>query len=117
MTYRIVNCRWQSGERYRMLVDAQTGMPAYWPTLFVTTQLRNAGRSPAQLDRIVSKRRAPTAAGCTCYAGKSVVVPSAGRTDRQHHAHGDSRIHSGPESRGSLSGENHAEPTFTCPQV
>ena len=28
----------------------------------------------------------------------------------------DSRIHSGPESRGSLTGETHAEPTFTCPK-
>ena len=57
MTYRIVNCRWQTGERYRMLVDAQTGMPAYWPTLFVTTQLRNAGRSVATMEAVLGAIR------------------------------------------------------------
>ena len=57
MTYRIVNCRWQSGERYRMLVDAQTGMPAYWPTLFVTTQLRNAGRSVTTMEAVLGAIR------------------------------------------------------------
>ena len=49
-TYRIVNCRWQSGERYRMLVDAETGQPLWWPTLFITTQLRNPGRSVATME-------------------------------------------------------------------
>ena len=49
-TYRIVNCRWQSGERYRMLVDAETGQPLWWPTLFITTQLRSAGRSVATME-------------------------------------------------------------------
>ena len=28
MAYRIRHCRWESGERYCMLVDAQTGIPA-----------------------------------------------------------------------------------------
>ena len=49
-TYRIVNCRWQSGEHYRMLIDAETGQPLWWPMLFITTQLRNAGRSVATME-------------------------------------------------------------------
>ena len=39
-TYRIVDCRWETGEHYPMLVDAQTGHPPWWPTLFITTQIR-----------------------------------------------------------------------------
>ena len=50
MAYRIVKCRWESGKRYRMLVDAETGMPTWWPTLFVTTQLRNRGHSVSTMD-------------------------------------------------------------------
>ena len=49
-THRIVKCRWQSGERYRMLVDGETGQPLWWPTLFITTQLRNAGQSVATME-------------------------------------------------------------------
>ena len=49
-TYRIVNCRWQSGERYGMLVDAETGRPPWWPMLFITTQLRSVGRSVATME-------------------------------------------------------------------
>ena len=49
-TNRIVDCRWQSGERYRMLVDAETGQPLWWPMLFITTQLRNRGRSVATIE-------------------------------------------------------------------
>ena len=40
MTYRIVHCRWESGERYCMMVDAELGLPPWYPMLFVTTQLR-----------------------------------------------------------------------------
>lgn len=50
MAYRIVKYQWQSGEHYRMLVDAETGMPVYWPTLYVTTQIRNRGHSVATMD-------------------------------------------------------------------
>ena len=50
MAYRIVNCTWESGERYCMLVEAETGMPTWWPTLFVTTQLRNTGQSVSTMD-------------------------------------------------------------------
>ena len=50
MPYRIVKSRWESGEHYRLLVDAETAMPAYWPTLYVTTQIRNKGHSVATMD-------------------------------------------------------------------
>ena len=50
MRRRIVNCRWQSGERYVMLVEAETGQPLWWPMLYVTTQLRNAGQSVATME-------------------------------------------------------------------
>ena len=50
MQYRIVQCRWQSGERYVMLVEAETGQPPWWPMLYVTTQLRNTGRSVATME-------------------------------------------------------------------
>ena len=33
-----------------MLVDAETGLPTWWPTLFVTTQLRNTGQSVSTMD-------------------------------------------------------------------
>ena len=50
MAYRIVKCMWESGERYRMLVDAATGTPTWWPTLWITTQFRNPGKSVATMD-------------------------------------------------------------------
>jgi len=50
MDYRIVRCVWKSGEHYRMLVDAETGMPTTWPTLYVTTQIRNRNRSVATME-------------------------------------------------------------------
>ena len=50
MAYRIVKCVWESGERYAMLVEAETGMPTWWPTLFVTTQLRNPGKSVSTME-------------------------------------------------------------------
>lgn len=50
MAYRIIKCRWESGEHYRMLVERDTGMPAFWPTLFITTQLRNKGQSVAAME-------------------------------------------------------------------
>ena len=50
MRRRIVNCQWKSGERYVMLVDAETGQPLWWPMLYVTTQLRNAGQSVATME-------------------------------------------------------------------
>ena len=50
MGYQIIKCRWESGEHYRMLVDRDTGMPAFWPTLYITTQVRNKGKSVAAME-------------------------------------------------------------------
>ena len=50
MAYRMVKCRWESGEHYRMLVDEATGLPALRPTLYITTQVRNAGQSVATME-------------------------------------------------------------------
>ena len=50
MPYRMVKCRWDTGEHYRILVDENTGVPPVWPTLYVTTQLRNAGKSVATME-------------------------------------------------------------------
>ena len=49
-TYRLVRCRSRTGERYCLLVDAETGLPPWWPTLFITTQLRNASKSLATME-------------------------------------------------------------------
>ena len=50
MSYQIRQCTWQSGERYCMLVDADTGMPPWYPMLFITTQFRNPGHSVATME-------------------------------------------------------------------
>ena len=50
MAYRIVHCRWESGERYCMLVDAETELPPWYPMLYVTTQLRNRGKAVATME-------------------------------------------------------------------
>ena len=50
MPYRIVPCRFVDGERYRLLVDGQTGVPLWYPNLYVTTQVRNASKSVATMD-------------------------------------------------------------------
>ena len=57
MAYRIRHCRWESGERYCMLVDAQTGIPAWWPTLYITTQVRNRGHSVATMEQALRSIR------------------------------------------------------------
>ena len=49
-TYRIVPCRWQTGERYCLLLHAETGLPLWWPTLYVTTQIRAASSSVATIE-------------------------------------------------------------------
>ena len=48
--HRIVHCRWQTGERYCLLVDGETGLPLWWPTLYVTTQIRNTSKSVATME-------------------------------------------------------------------
>ncbi|PXV59867.1 hypothetical protein SAMN04487785_101161 [Dyella jiangningensis] len=39
-----------SGERYCLLVDPDSGMPLFYPNLFVTTQVRNRSLSVASMD-------------------------------------------------------------------
>ncbi|MGL5215960.1 MAG: tyrosine-type recombinase/integrase [Aeromonas hydrophila] len=43
--YRVTTFVMDSGERYCMVVDRATGLPMYYPTLFLTTQIRNRGNA------------------------------------------------------------------------
>ncbi len=40
----------ESGERYCLLIDAASGLPLYYPNLFVTSQVRNASLSKAAME-------------------------------------------------------------------
>lgn len=44
----------QGGERYCLLVDRETGMPLYYPNLYVTTQVRNRSNSVAAMESALS---------------------------------------------------------------
>jgi integrase len=44
----------QSGERYCLLVDKTSGMPLFYPNLFVTTQVRNKSNSVAAMESALS---------------------------------------------------------------
>lgn len=41
----IRHIQFRQGERHKLLVDAQTGIPLYYPSLFITTQVRARGAS------------------------------------------------------------------------
>ncbi|CAI8848948.1 tyrosine-type recombinase/integrase [Pseudomonas sp. IT-P176] len=41
----IRHVQFREGERHKLLVDAQTGIPLYYPSLFITTQVRAGGLS------------------------------------------------------------------------
>ncbi|WP_223507871.1 tyrosine-type recombinase/integrase [Pseudomonas sp. BF-B-25] len=41
----IRHIKFQQGERHKVLVDAQTGIPLYYPSLYITTQVRAGGCS------------------------------------------------------------------------
>ncbi|MNJ26699.1 site-specific tyrosine recombinase XerC [compost metagenome] len=41
----IKHIQFRQGERHKLLVDAQTGIPLYYPSLFITTQVRAGGFS------------------------------------------------------------------------
>ena len=43
--YGVTTFVMDSGERYCMVVDRATGLPMYYPTLFLTTQIRNRGNA------------------------------------------------------------------------
>lgn len=40
MSYRVDNCVFESGERFPMLIVAETEMPDFYPTLYTATELR-----------------------------------------------------------------------------
>lgn len=42
----------EGGERYRVLVDPRSGMPLFYPNLFVTAQVRNRSLSVASMDAV-----------------------------------------------------------------
>nr|WP_172424670.1 site-specific integrase [Pseudomonas sp. A46] len=44
----------ESGERYCLLVDASTGMPCFFPNLYVTTQIRNQSLSLSAMESALS---------------------------------------------------------------
>ena len=46
----------QDGERYPLLLDTH-GVPCWYPTLFVTTQLRNAAKAPNTITSVLSAIR------------------------------------------------------------
>ena len=48
--YRIVPIQFDDGERYRLLVEKETGIPLWYPNLYVTTQVRNSSKSVATMD-------------------------------------------------------------------
>lgn len=48
--YRTQGFVLQEGERYCLLVDPDSGMPLFYPNLFVTTQVRNRSLSAASMD-------------------------------------------------------------------
>lgn len=49
-TYSIKTFIMSNGERYCLLIDKATGLPLYYPNLFVTTQIRNASKSLAMME-------------------------------------------------------------------
>ena len=55
-SYRLRPLTFDGGERYPMLLDAQ-GMPHWYATLFVTTQLRNAGKAANTMMSVLSAIR------------------------------------------------------------
>lgn len=52
--YRIKGFVMQSGERYCLLLDKATGMPLYYPNLYMTTQVRNNSNSVAAMESALS---------------------------------------------------------------
>lgn len=52
--YRIKGFVMESGERYCLLMDRETGMPLYYPNLYVTTQVRNKSNSVAAMETALS---------------------------------------------------------------
>ena len=53
-SYRIKSFVMKSGERYCLLVDKVSGLPLYYPNLFVTTQVRNKSLSVAVMEQALA---------------------------------------------------------------
>lgn len=53
-SYRIKGFVMQSGERYCLLLDKASGMPLFYPNLYVTTQVRNNSNSVAAMESALS---------------------------------------------------------------
>ena len=50
MPNRIVECHFEDGERYRLLLEESTGLPLWHPNLYITTQVRNASKSVVTME-------------------------------------------------------------------
>ena len=50
LRYCIVPIKFDDGERYRLLVEKETGIPLWYPNLYVTTQIRNSSKAVATMD-------------------------------------------------------------------
>ena len=50
MKYRCIAFNFDNGERYWQLVYRASGMPLWYPNLFITTQIRNASQSVASME-------------------------------------------------------------------
>ncbi len=42
------------GERYKLLVNANTGIPLYYPTLYITSQIRGGGQSVSTIQSFIT---------------------------------------------------------------
>ena len=47
--FRLKRVKFDSGERYSLLID-NDGIPLWYPTLFATSQLRNAAKAPNTIE-------------------------------------------------------------------
>lgn len=54
MSLQVRSTRFRDGERYRLLVDAESGVPLHYPNLFVTSQIRNRSQSVAAMETALS---------------------------------------------------------------
>ncbi|MBI9091113.1 MAG: site-specific integrase [Desulfobacterium sp.] len=43
-----------NGERYKLLVNATTGIPLYYPTLYITSQIRGGGQSVSTIQSFIT---------------------------------------------------------------
>ena len=46
-----------NGERYKLLTDFKTGIPLYYPTLYITSQVRGSGHSVSTIQSFISSMK------------------------------------------------------------